>query len=71
VSFALIVALLAPVIVLAVVARLFWSPARPEAGPDDNWQQHNELRMPSLEAAPDPGHTEVDAAVAAQELGID
>lgn len=56
---------------VALVARLFWPAGRSEPGPDGNWQQHNDQRMPSLETVPEPGHTEVDAAVAAQINGVD
>ena len=69
----LAVALLALVALfaLALVARLFWPAAQPQPGPDSDWDQHNEQRMPSLENAPHPGSTEVDAAVAAQINGVD
>jgi hypothetical protein len=58
-------------IALTLVGRLFWPAADAEPGPETNWQQHNDERMPSLEAAPKAGHTEVDAAIAAQINGVD
>ena len=69
----LALAVVALVLLLAVtlIGRLFWPAAQAEPGPDTNWEQHNEQRMPSLETAPEPGHTEVDAAIAAQINGVD
>lgn len=69
----LALAVVALVVFLAVtlVGRLFWPAADVEPGPDANWEQRNDERTPSLETAPGAGNTEVDAAVAAQELGID
>jgi hypothetical protein len=58
-------------IAVTLVGRLFWPAARVDPGPDTNWEQHNDERMPSLEHAPGAGNTELDAAVAAQELGAD
>ncbi|HEX5238499.1 MAG TPA: hypothetical protein VFW39_08560 [Sphingomicrobium sp.] len=70
-TLALIVVALVLFVAVTLVGRLFWPAADSEPGPDDNWEQRNEERMPSLETAPEAGHTEVDAAVAAQELGVD
>ena len=57
--------------VVAVVAKLFWPAAAQPADADDPWAQRNDLRMASLENAPEAGHTEVDAAIAAQINGVD
>lgn len=54
----------------ALVAWLFWSRSPSDDAADANWEQRNDLRMPSLENAPQPGNTEVDAAVAAEDMGI-
>ena len=55
---------------VALVLRLFRPRPAPPVDQSDPWAQHNELRMPSLEEAPQAGDTEVDAAVAVQDLGI-
>jgi hypothetical protein len=69
----LALAVVALVLLLAVtlIGRLFWPAAQTNPGSDTNWEQHNEQRMPSLETAPEAGHTEVDAAIAAQINGVD
>ena len=55
---------------VALLLKLFWPKAA--HGPDaaDNWEQHNDLRTPSLEKAPEADNTAVDAAVAVQDMGI-
>lgn len=70
-TLALIVFALVLFVAVTLVGRLFWPAADAEPGPDTNWEQHNDQRMPSLETVPEAGHTEVDAVVAAQELGIE
>jgi hypothetical protein len=61
---------LAAIAAVALMLKLFWPKAA--HGPDaaDNWEQHNELRAPSLENAAQAGDTAVDAAVAVQDMGI-
>jgi hypothetical protein len=71
ITLALVVVALIVLVAVTLVGRLFWPAAQAEPGPDTNWEQNNDERMPSLEHAPAAGNTEVDAAVAAQELGID
>ena len=70
-TLALIVVALVLFVAVTLVGRLFWPAAEPEPGPDTNWEQHNDERMPSLETAPEAGHTEIDAAIAAQINGVD
>ena len=70
-SLTLLIVVLGGVAVAALAARLLWPTARPEPGPETNWEQHNDTRMPSLENAPQAGDTAVDAAVAVQDMGID
>jgi hypothetical protein len=70
-SLGLLFVVLAAITVAAVVARLFWPVARPEPIGETNWEQHNELQMPSLEKAPQAGDTAVDAAVAVQDMGLE
>jgi hypothetical protein len=70
-TIALAVVALIVFVAVTLVGRLFWPAVQAEPGPDTNWEQHNDERMPSLENAPAAGNTEVDAAVAAQDLGID
>ena len=69
-SLTLLIVVLGAIAVAALAARLFWPTARREPGPDTNWEQHNDTRMPSLENAPKAGDTAVDAAVAAQDMGL-
>lgn len=70
-TLALVVVALVLLAALTLVGRLFWPTAQVEPGSDTNWEQHNDERMPSLENAPAAGDTEVDAAVAAEDMGID
>ncbi len=55
---------------VGLVYKLFWSRSSSAADADDPWAQHNEQRMPSLERVPEAADNAVDAAVAAQDMGI-
>jgi hypothetical protein len=55
---------------VALVFRLFW-PKPVAVAEGDPWAQHNELRSPSLERAPEAADNAVDAAIAAQITGAD
>ena len=70
-TLALVVIALVMFVAVTLIGRLFWPAAEAEPGPDSNWDQRNDERMPSLENAPEAGHTEVDAAIAAQINGVD
>lgn len=49
--------------------KLFWPKPEEATGGDDQWAQHNDSAMPSLEKAPGARDTSVDAAIAAQIVG--
>jgi hypothetical protein len=55
---------------VALLLKLLWPKRQESADAGDPWAQHNESAMPSLENAPEAGDTAVDAAVAAQDLGL-
>jgi hypothetical protein len=67
----LLIVALGAIAVAAVVARMFWPVARPQPSAETNWEQHNELQMPSIEKTPQAGDTAVDAAVAVQDMGLE
>ena len=68
-SAAIFIALIA-IASVALLLKLFWPNQPRERGPDDNWAQRNDQRMPSLEKPADAKDNAVDAAVAAQDMRI-
>jgi hypothetical protein len=51
--------------------KLFWPARRREPGPTDNWEQRNDLRVPSLEQPQEAQDLSIQAAVAAQIIDTD
>ena len=67
----LAVILLICAVAAIVTLELFWPAGGRDPGPNDNWEQRNDLRRPSLEQPPEAQDLSVQAAIAAQIIDAD
>ena len=65
----LIILALAGVAAVALMLKLFWPKSAQEPGASDNWAQHNDLRLPSLENSAESRDNSIDVAVLSQIVG--
>ena len=65
----LLILALAGVAAVALMLKLFCPKAAQEPGASDNWAQHNDLRLPSLENSAESRDSSIDVAVLSQIVG--